>query len=93
MAKSRRPGMALDVAMGQGRNALYLASQGWQTLASISQMKACVRRARPPLHASYASTQSTLTLILGTTASTNGISWHSSAPAATRRGSRSSKEA
>ncbi|HUJ59585.1 MAG TPA: methyltransferase domain-containing protein [Kofleriaceae bacterium] len=24
-----RPGRALDVAMGQGRNALYLASQGW----------------------------------------------------------------
>jgi len=25
-----KPGAALDVAMGQGRNALYLASQGWQ---------------------------------------------------------------
>ena len=25
----RRPGRALDVAMGQGRNALWLASQGW----------------------------------------------------------------
>jgi hypothetical protein len=25
------PGKALDLAMGQGRNALYLASQGWQT--------------------------------------------------------------
>jgi SAM-dependent methyltransferase len=30
MAKGRAPGVALDVAMGQGRNALYLASQGWR---------------------------------------------------------------
>ncbi len=29
--KGRKPGTALDVAMGQGRNALYLASQGWKT--------------------------------------------------------------
>ena len=28
--KGRKPGAALDVAMGQGRNALYLASQGWK---------------------------------------------------------------
>src|SRR5205085_5413646 len=28
--KGRKPGRALDVAMGQGRNALYLASQGWK---------------------------------------------------------------
>jgi SAM-dependent methyltransferase len=28
--KGRKPGTALDVAMGQGRNALYLASQGWR---------------------------------------------------------------
>jgi SAM-dependent methyltransferase len=26
----RKPGAALDVGMGQGRNALYLASQGWK---------------------------------------------------------------
>src|SRR5215475_2308194 len=30
MIKGRRPGRALDVAMGQGRNAIWLASQGWQ---------------------------------------------------------------
>jgi SAM-dependent methyltransferase len=30
MVKGRTPGAALDVAMGQGRNALYLASQGWR---------------------------------------------------------------
>lgn len=29
MAKSRKPGMALDVGMGQGRNAIWLAQQGW----------------------------------------------------------------
>jgi hypothetical protein len=29
MVKGRKPGSALDVGMGQGRNALYLASQGW----------------------------------------------------------------
>ena len=28
--KGVKPGAALDVAMGQGRNALYLASQGWK---------------------------------------------------------------
>jgi protein-L-isoaspartate O-methyltransferase len=30
MVKGRKPGLALDVAMGQGRNALYLASRGWR---------------------------------------------------------------
>ncbi|MDX2150068.1 MAG: class I SAM-dependent methyltransferase [Bryobacteraceae bacterium] len=29
-AKAWKPGKALDVAMGQGRNALYLARQGWK---------------------------------------------------------------
>jgi SAM-dependent methyltransferase len=28
--KGKRPGAALDVAMGQGRNALHLAAQGWK---------------------------------------------------------------
>jgi SAM-dependent methyltransferase len=28
--KGRKPGTALDIAMGQGRNAVYLASQGWK---------------------------------------------------------------
>jgi SAM-dependent methyltransferase len=31
MAKGRKPGRALDVGMGQGRNALWLAQQGWET--------------------------------------------------------------
>jgi 2-polyprenyl-3-methyl-5-hydroxy-6-metoxy-1,4-benzoquinol methylase len=30
MTTDLKPGKALDVAMGQGRNALYLASKGWQ---------------------------------------------------------------
>ena len=29
MVKDRSPGTALDVGMGQGRNAIYLAQQGW----------------------------------------------------------------
>ena len=29
MAKSHKPGTALDVGMGQGRNAIWLAQQGW----------------------------------------------------------------
>jgi len=31
MVKDRKPGRALDVGMGQGRNALWLAQQGWDT--------------------------------------------------------------
>ena len=29
--KGKKPGAAIDIAMGQGRNALYLAAQGWKT--------------------------------------------------------------
>ncbi len=29
MSKGRKPGRALDVGMGQGRNAIWLAQQGW----------------------------------------------------------------
>jgi SAM-dependent methyltransferase len=31
MVKGRKPGKALDVGMGQGRNAIWLAQQGWDT--------------------------------------------------------------
>ena len=30
MARIRKPGTALDVGMGQGRNAIWLAQQGWE---------------------------------------------------------------
>jgi ubiquinone/menaquinone biosynthesis C-methylase UbiE len=30
VVKGKKPGTALDVAMGQGRNALHLAAQGWK---------------------------------------------------------------
>jgi SAM-dependent methyltransferase len=30
MVEGKTPGTALDIAMGQGRNALYLASRGWK---------------------------------------------------------------
>ena len=30
IVKGRKPGAALDIMMGQGRNALYVASRGWQ---------------------------------------------------------------
>ncbi|MGH9795622.1 MAG: class I SAM-dependent methyltransferase [Candidatus Acidiferrales bacterium] len=30
MIKGRKPGKALDIGMGEGRNALYLAAQGWE---------------------------------------------------------------
>lgn len=31
MVQGRKPGKALDVGMGQGRNAIWLAQQGWET--------------------------------------------------------------
>jgi len=31
VARTRKPGRALDVGMGQGRNAIWLAQQGWET--------------------------------------------------------------
>jgi 2-polyprenyl-3-methyl-5-hydroxy-6-metoxy-1,4-benzoquinol methylase len=30
MLRHRRPGTALDVGMGQGRNSIFLAQQGWE---------------------------------------------------------------
>src|SRR5260370_39404426 len=29
MTRQRRPGSALDIGMGQGRNSIFLAQQGW----------------------------------------------------------------
>ena len=43
--KDRKPGAALELAMGQGRNALYLASQGWQ-VTGVDRSEHGMRRAR-----------------------------------------------
>jgi SAM-dependent methyltransferase len=45
MVKGRKPGRALDISMGQGRNALYLASQGWQ-VTGIDISDEALREAR-----------------------------------------------
>jgi SAM-dependent methyltransferase len=45
MVAGRRPGRALDVAMGQGRNALWLASQGW-TVAGFDISPVAIDQAR-----------------------------------------------
>ena len=42
--KGRKPGAALDVGMGQGRNALYLAKQGWESPAWTFPRSASPRR-------------------------------------------------
>lgn len=47
--KGRTPGTALDIGMGRGRNALYLASQGWQVTGvdiSDAGMKTAADEAR-----------------------------------------------
>jgi SAM-dependent methyltransferase len=43
--KAEKPGAALDVAMGQGRNALYLASQGWH-VTGVDMSDVGIRQAR-----------------------------------------------
>jgi hypothetical protein len=45
IAKTLKPGTALDLAMGQGRNALYLASQGW-TVTGIDFADEGIKAAR-----------------------------------------------
>lgn len=45
MVHARKPGFALDVAMGQGRNALYLASEGWN-VTGIDISDEALREAR-----------------------------------------------
>ena len=47
--KGRRPGKALDIAMGQGRNSVYLASQGWDVTGfdvSVAGLKAARQAAQ-----------------------------------------------
>ncbi len=43
--QGRKPGRALDVAMGQGRNAIWLASQGW-TVTGFDISDVAVAQAR-----------------------------------------------
>jgi hypothetical protein len=74
MVNGRRSGLALDVAMGQGRNALYLASQGWRVTGIDISDEACVRRARPPALANSKSMPSTPTWTPGLTVPRSGIS-------------------
>jgi len=50
MTRHRKPGRALDIGMGQGRNAIYLAQQGWSVTGfdpsdeGVSQARAEARR-------------------------------------------------
>ncbi len=52
--RERHPGRALDLGMGQGRNAIYLAQQGWQVtgvdLSNVAVAQAKARAAQ--LHVS-----------------------------------------
>jgi len=43
--KGRRPGTALDVGMGQGRNSIFLAQQGWE-VTGFDPSEEGVRQAR-----------------------------------------------
>src|SRR6266436_6759185 len=45
MTRERKPGKALDVGMGQGRNTIYLAQQGWD-VTGIDPADEGVRSAR-----------------------------------------------
>ncbi len=55
--RNRKPGRALDVGMGQGRNALFLARQGWEVTGfdsadeGVRQAKAEAARLGVSLHA------------------------------------------
>lgn len=56
-AAMRPPGQALDVGMGQGRNAIYLARRGWQVTGfdvskvGLDQARSAARKLRLPLEA------------------------------------------
>jgi SAM-dependent methyltransferase len=47
MVRGKKPGKALDIGMGQGRNAVYLAQQGWEvTGVDISEVGIDLARKR-----------------------------------------------
>ena len=56
-ARGKKPGTALDIEMGQGRNAVYLASEGWKVTGvdisdeGIRQAKAAAADKKAPLDA------------------------------------------
>ncbi len=56
-AEGRKPGRALDLGMGQGRNALFLASVGWQVTgvdisdAAIAEAEGTAKKLKLPLQA------------------------------------------
>ena len=56
MVKGRKPGTALDVGMGQGRNAIYLAQQGWDVTGfdpaekAVAQAQATATKLGVKLH-------------------------------------------
>lgn len=55
--KGKKPGTAIDIAMGQGRNALFLAAHGWKTTGvdisdeGIKQARAEAAKQKLRLHA------------------------------------------
>jgi SAM-dependent methyltransferase len=55
--KDRRPGKALDIGMGQGRNAIFLARQGWDVTGfdpsdeGVRQAQAQARKLGVPMRA------------------------------------------
>lgn len=57
MTRQRKPGRALDVGMGQGRNAIFLAQQGWDVTGfdpadeGVRQAKADAERLGLRIHA------------------------------------------
>jgi SAM-dependent methyltransferase len=60
VVKNQRPGRALDIGMGQGRNALFLATQGWK-VTGIDISDEGIRQAR----AAAARRKLALEMILG----------------------------
>jgi len=64
MVKGRKPGAALDVGMGQGRNALYLARLGWKVTGfdpaerAVAAARAAATRLGVPLEAVVADDES-----------------------------------
>ena len=58
--KDRTPGKALDIGMGQGRNAIFLAQEGWDvsgfdpSVEGVRQAKAAAQKLKLHLNASVA---------------------------------------